>query len=66
MQNETDHPIEATLDLTQSENLQSSSKSLLVKKRIEPKKCEFMMHVQAGFGSFNKVINHTVEHIKKK
>jgi len=53
-------------DLTQSENFLYSTKGATSKKRVEPGQMEFLLHAQAGFGSFNKVITHEVEHLPAK
>jgi hypothetical protein len=43
-----------------------SSKLPLIKKKIEPANSTFIVHMQANFGSFNKMINNEVEHLPRK
>jgi hypothetical protein len=43
-----------------------STKGATAKAKLEPKECAFLMHAQAGFGEFNKVVNHEVEHLPRK
>lgn len=42
--NESDHPIIANLDLSESQNLMYSTKEPFIKKRIEPGQGEFLLH----------------------
>jgi hypothetical protein len=66
MVNDSDHPMNMKLDLSQSENLMVSTKGPFIKKKLEPRQCEFFVHTQSGFGAFNKVVNHEVEHLPRK
>lgn len=52
-------PIEATIDLSGSDNMLMSSKDAIVKKTVKPNEMEFMIHTQCGFGSFEKVVKHS-------
>ena len=64
--NESDHPIITKLDLSESKNLMYSTKGAVAKTTAEPRECSFLLHAQAGFGEFSKVIKHEVEHLPKK
>jgi len=64
--NEGDKAIEATLDMSSSENLQFSSKGPLVKKVVKAGETEFMMHAQAGYGNFTKVVRHSAKEVAGK
>jgi hypothetical protein len=66
VKNETDKPIEATIDLGGSDNMGFSSKGPLIKKTIPAGELEFMIHTQAGFGNFNKVLRHSSKEIVGK
>lgn len=44
IKNESENPIEAVLDLSQSENMIFSSKGPMIKKTIKPNSIEYMMH----------------------
>ena len=48
--NESDHPMNAKLDFSESNNLSFSTKGSVAMKKILPNNGDFFMHVQAGFG----------------
>lgn len=54
------------LDMSESQNLQYSTKGAHNKKLLQPGEMWFMMHTQAGFGSFSKAITSEVQHLPKK
>ena len=60
------NPIEATLDLSESENLIFSAKGPMVKKTIKPNEIEFMMHAFPAVGSFTKVVKHSAKELPAK
>lgn len=45
--NRTENTIEATLDVSKSNNMVSNLEETIVKKTIEPRMMEFMIHTQA-------------------
>lgn len=63
--NDSDHSIVAKLDMSQSSNLTYSTKGSTAKKTLKPRECAFMLHAQAGFGDFDKKVDHEVQHLKK-
>ena len=58
--------MEVTLDLSMSENLHFSGKGAIVKKTVKTNEMEFMMHAQPGYGSSNKVLNHSGKELPGK
>lgn len=48
--NDSDHPIVAKLDLSDSENMMFSTKGASAKVKILPRESAFLLHAQAGFG----------------
>lgn len=42
--NESDHPIVAKLDLSESQNMLYSTKGAIAKKTLKPGECAFMLH----------------------
>ena len=64
--NESDHPMVFTLDMSESNNMNFSTKGATAKKLLQPKDFWFMMHAQAGFGDFSKGIKHEVQHLPGK
>ncbi len=61
--NESDHPIKVTLDLSESKNCAFSGNGPTCTKLLQPGRCEAFLNCQAGFGDFEKIINHTAEHL---
>ena len=59
VKNESGNALEVTLDFSSSENMAYSSKSPIVKKVVKPGEFQFMLHTQAGFGNYNKVLRHS-------
>ena len=59
-------PIEASIDLSASDNMFISSKDAIVKKTVKPNEMEFMIHTQCGYGSFNKSLKHSAQVIAAK
>ena len=64
--NESDHPMNAMLDFSESNNLSFSTKGSVAMKKILPNNGDFFMHVQAGFGEFSHVMKHEIEHLPNK
>lgn len=56
--NDSDHPMNVNLDLSQSDNVMVSTKGPSARRKIESRQCVFLMHAQAGFGAFSKILNH--------
>ncbi|CDW86928.1 calpain family cysteine protease containing protein [Stylonychia lemnae] len=59
IRNQKSVDIEATIDMSFSENMSFSSKAQVVKRVIHPGQVAFILHCQAGFGNFNRVIKHS-------
>jgi hypothetical protein len=66
VRNESEKPLEITLDLSQSENLTFSAKGPLVKKVVKPKETQFMMHTLAGVGDHHSAVKHSAKEPTKK
>ena len=66
VRNESDKPLEVTLDLSASDNLVYSTKGPLVKKVVKPGEIQFMMHAQSGVGNFEKIVKHSAKEAGKK
>eukprot|EP00347_Sterkiella_histriomuscorum_P008050 403346565 len=63
IRNIKDFSIEVMLDLSFSENMTFSSKGPIVKKVVKPGQIQFMMHAQAGYGNYSKVVKHSSKEI---
>lgn len=51
------------LDLSFSENMTYSSKAPIVKRIVNPGEIAFMMHAQAGYGNYSKVVKHSAKEV---
>ena len=61
VKNLKDVPIEAVIDMTQSENVSFSSRGPIVRKLVKPNSICFMMHAQCGFGKYAKALKHSAK-----
>ncbi len=66
IKNEGEATQEITLDLSGCDNMQVSTKSDgIMKKVLKGGEMQYYMHVMGGRGDFNKVIRHSAKEVKK-
>ncbi len=58
--------IEATIDMSASENMVLSSKGFLVKKVVKANEIEVMLSAQGGVGGYQKVVKHSAKETTTK